>query len=79
MSSNQPAGRVFVTHENPALNYLPAEEFGELVFLTKDELSPVKGSIRNGSLIDEIRHKLQSFEPNLDYICLSGSPAGRRL
>lgn len=66
--------KVFVTQENPNLNYLPAEEFGEIVFLTRSEFSPIRNSLNNDRLLDEIRSKLKEFRPKEDYIVISGSP-----
>lgn len=67
--------KVHVTQENPALNYLPAEQFGEIVFLTKDDFSLVKNSLANEALINSLRHKLKNFDPDDDYMVISGSPA----
>lgn len=66
--------KVFITQENPNLNYLPAEEFGEIIFLTRGEYSPVKNSLNNDKLIDELRSKLKMFRPRIDYMVISGSP-----
>lgn len=72
MSQNKP--RVFVTQENPALNYLPAEEFGDVVFLTREDFSPVRNSLHNDALMAEVRSKLKDFDPERDFITVSGSP-----
>lgn len=66
--------KVYITQENSSLNYLPAEQFGEIVFLTRNDFSQVKGSITNGILINELRTKLREFDPENDYIAVSGSP-----
>ena len=66
--------RVFVTQENPNLNYLPAEEFGDIVFLTREDFSPVRNSLHNGALMTDVRTKLKDFDPERDYITVSGSP-----
>ena len=66
--------RVFVTQESAQLNYSPAEEFGDVHFLTRHDLSPVANSLANQALVDELRQKLQSFDPALDYLAPSGSP-----
>lgn len=67
-------GRVFVTQESAQFNYSPAEQFGDVVFLTRHDLSPVPGSLANQALTDEMRHKLKSFDPATDYLAPSGSP-----
>jgi hypothetical protein len=66
--------RVFVTQEQTRLNYLPAEKFGEICFITRDEFSPVAASLTNIHLIDCIRKALSEFRPEQDYIVFSGSP-----
>lgn len=66
--------RVFVTQENPSLNYLPAESFGEIVFLTREDFSAVKNSLNNLSLVSQLKTSLKSFDPKVDFITVSGSP-----
>jgi len=66
--------RVFVTQENPNLNYLPAEAFGDIEFLAREDFSPVRNSLHNEALIQKIRHKLKEFNPDIDFITVSGSP-----
>jgi hypothetical protein len=65
---------VFVTQEQTKLNYMPAEKYGEIVFLTRDDFSPVAGSLSNVALIQQIKDKLAAFDPGRDYIVFSGSP-----
>lgn len=66
--------RVFITQESDKLNFTSAEKFGEVVFLTRDELSHIKGSLINSAITQEIRGKLAGFDPNQDYIAPAGSP-----
>lgn len=66
--------RVFVTQENAMLNYAPAEHFGEVVFLTSRETSPIAGSLANATIVDEVSRRLADFDFERDYICPSGSP-----
>jgi hypothetical protein len=66
--------KVFITQENPNLNYLPAEAFGEIHFLTRSDFSPVKNSLNNENLVAELRQKLKEYEPARDYLVISGSP-----
>lgn len=66
--------RVFITQENPNLNYLPAEQFGDIIFLTREDFSPVRNSLRNDALVTEIRGKLKDFDPQTDFVTVSGSP-----
>jgi hypothetical protein len=73
-TSNTTGSRVFVTQENSQLNYGPAEQFGEIHFLTRDEVSPVPNSLTNAALLDELTRKLHSFDFDTDYVVPSGSP-----
>lgn len=66
--------KVFITQENPNLNYLPAEAFGEIVFMTRGDLSPVRNSLNNEALIEELRGKVREFNAREDFIVISGSP-----
>jgi hypothetical protein len=66
--------KVYITQENPNLNYLPAEEYGEIVFLTRNEYSPIRNSLSNDKLLDELRVKLRDFRPREDFVVISGSP-----
>lgn len=75
MSDHKLQGRVFVTQENTNLNYQPAEVYGEVLFLTRHDVSPIKGSLTNEALVAEVRSKLASFDSYLDYIVPTGSPA----
>jgi len=68
------AAKVYVTQENPALNYLPAEAFGDVIFMTRNDFSPMRNSLGNEALIAELRQKLQNFNPKVDYLTISGSP-----
>lgn len=68
------APRVFVTQENQNQNYRPAEQFGEVVFLTRGELSPIKNSLNNTAIMADLRKKLKDFRAEVDFIAPSGSP-----
>lgn len=65
---------VYISQENPHHDYRPAEEFGELVFLTTDEYSPVSASHRNRRIIGDIQSLLASYVPGRDFLLPSGSP-----
>jgi hypothetical protein len=67
-------GKVFVTQENPGLNYMPAEEFGEIVFLTGLDFSLVKNSLANIALVEGLKQQLAKFRPEEDSIVVTGSP-----
>jgi hypothetical protein len=66
--------KVFITQEQSKLNYLPAEKYGEIQFITRDEFSPVAGSLANVRLMDQIVRHMKTFDPMQDYIVFSGSP-----
>jgi len=66
--------KVFVTHEVPTANYAPAEEWGEVTFLSVAEISGVPNSLHNRKLIAAIRDRMKEFDPKRDYIAPSGSP-----
>lgn len=71
---NQKKPRVFVVQENPNLNYTSAEQFGEVVFMTAVEFSPMKNSPRNKFILDGIEAMMRDFDPDVDYLLLSGNP-----
>lgn len=66
--------KVFITQEQSKLNYLPAERFGEVKFITRDEFSPVAASLGNTHLMGQIRDSIMEFNPSTDFIVFSGSP-----
>ena len=66
--------KVFITQENPNLNYSPAEQFGDVHFLTRGDFSPIKNSLNNEFIVDELRKKLKDYNPATDYLVVSGSP-----
>lgn len=72
MTDKQP--KVFVVQENPNLNYTPAERYGEVVFLTAIEFSPMKNSPRNAAVLETIETAMKHFDPSKDYLLLSGNP-----
>ena len=69
-----PKPKVYVTQEVRTANYGPAEQFGEVVFLTASELSQFKNSVHNKKVIGVIRENLKHFNSATDFIAPSGSP-----
>ncbi|WQY99610.1 hypothetical protein [Acinetobacter phage pB23] len=65
---------VYVVQENPRMNYLPAEKFGEVRFLTATEFSPSQHSLRNKQILEQVMANLVDFNPDVDYLVLSGNP-----
>ena len=66
--------KVYVTQEVITANYGPAEDWGEVVFLSVSEVSNVPNSLHNAKLVHSIRERLREFEPSIDFIAPSGSP-----
>lgn len=69
-----PKPKVYVTQEVRTANYGPAEQFGEVVFLTASELSQFKNSVHNKKVIAVLRENLKNFNKEIDFIAPSGSP-----
>lgn len=66
--------RVWVTHEKNA-NFTPAEKFGEIKFLTAQDLNNMPNSLHNEKLLERIAHKLKTeYDPDEDYFIIIGSP-----
>lgn len=65
---------VYVTQEAEGLDYSTAEQYGQVVFLTRHDFVNVRGSLANEALISELNRKLRGFNPETDWIVVSGSP-----
>lgn len=65
---------VYVTQEQSKLNYLPAEKYGQIQFITRDEFSPVAASLNNQRMMASIRDMIARFNADDDYLVCSGSP-----
>lgn len=72
MDKNKP--RVFVVQEQPKFDYSDAERFGELHFLTNKEYNGFRNSARNRQATDDIAAGLEDFDPDTDFLLLTGSP-----
>lgn len=66
--------KVWVTQEQPGFDFTPAEGFGEVNFLTNNDLTNNKKSLHNTALIAALRHKLRQFNPDWDWVVIAGSP-----
>ena len=70
--------RVFVTQEvrnsRTNIDYTPARAFGDVQFLTIMDYSSDESSIFNKVLVEEIRSRLSQFDPERDYVVVTGSP-----
>lgn len=65
--------KVYVVQENSYVDYSDAERYGEVVFMTADEFKPMNNSLRNRSIIDQIRGQMLHFEEG-DFLILTGNP-----
>ncbi len=66
---------VYVTHERRGFDYSGALEYGEVVFLAKDEYLPLPTTGgRNDEIYDGMFDVLCEYRPGFDFILLSGSP-----
>jgi hypothetical protein len=67
-------GKVYVVQENNRIDYSDAERFGEILFLTADEIKPISGSLRNQTILASIRRQMEDFDPTKDRLILTGNP-----
>ncbi|MDQ6965267.1 MAG: hypothetical protein Q9M13_10155 [Mariprofundales bacterium] len=65
---------VYVTQEQPHINYAQAEQFGDIVFCSLDDVPPVHGSLRTGRVTAAMASKMEGYRAGVDYILPSGSP-----
>lgn len=65
---------VYVIQEQMQFDYSPAEEYGEVVFLTAMEFSNNKNSIRNVHIKEDMVKTLKNYEAGVDYLVLTGNP-----
>jgi hypothetical protein len=66
--------KVWVVQENNYIDYSDAERFGEVNFITRDEIKPIRGSLINESIMTRIDSTLEQFGED-DYLVLTGNPA----
>ena len=65
--------KVYITQDNRK-NYSQASKFGEPRFVTDLEFSDVKNSRSNSEIRSQITDLAEVYNPNYDYILLSGDP-----
>jgi hypothetical protein len=67
--------KVYITQEVSAVDYTPAIQFGDLVFVTSaaDRLSNHHQSLNNGIVFDKISQVLKDFAED-DYLVCTGAP-----
>lgn len=66
-------GKAFVTQETEH-SFIEAEAFGDVVFLTIEDVNNTKGSLHNEALFRSLKQGLRDFDPENDYIVPAGSP-----
>lgn len=64
---------VYVTQETD-YDFSRAEAYGEVVFLTRDDLNNLKGSLQNEVVISQLAAKLSKFNEQDDWMVITGSP-----
>ena len=69
--------KVFISQEVNAVDYAPATQFGDLVFVSSvmDRLSPYTQSLNNEAILNKITNRLMDFDPENDYLICTGAPA----
>jgi hypothetical protein len=68
--------KVYVTQETNH-DFIPAEKFGEVVFMTvskRDDFWNIRNSGNNERLLAHLAECLKDFDPENDYIVITGSP-----
>lgn len=65
--------KIYVTMET-AHDFGPAEQYGEVIFITNDDMNNTRGSLHNEALLRQIRMAMHKFNPDEDFIIISGSP-----
>lgn len=65
---------VWVTQERQGFNYTDAEKFGEIEFVTSREYTLPMNSPGNAGIKVAIITAAAKFNPDTDYLLLSGSP-----
>lgn len=65
--------KAFVTQETNH-SYLEAERYGEITFLTREDLNNTKNSPHNEAVFRDLKYGLRNFNPDEDFIVPSGSP-----
>lgn len=65
---------VYVVQEQQRFDYSDAERYGEVKFLTNLEYNGLRNSFRNKQATVDIRLGMADFNPNADYLLMTGSP-----
>lgn len=66
--------KVWVVQENPRMDYSPAEQFGQVQFMTADEYRSMATSLKNREILADIERCVQRMDPLEDWVVLTGNP-----
>lgn len=56
------------------MDYSPAEEFGDVQFISRTDTSRQQNSSINDGVLESMRHMARLYRAGMDYIVLTGSP-----
>lgn len=65
--------KVYITQDN-GKNYAPSHKYGEPIFVTGLEYTSIKNSDNNEAIHRDIARMAGNFDPDNDYVLLSGDP-----
>lgn len=65
--------KVWVVQENPRMDYSPAEQFGQVHFMTADEFRPMATSLKNEHVIADLERGVSQLDED-DWLILTGNP-----
>lgn len=65
--------KVWVTQET-AYDFGSAETYGEIVFITNDDVNNTRGSLHNEALMRQIRMAVHQYNEDEDFVIIAGSP-----
>lgn len=70
---NRPPPKVYISQET-RYDFSPAEAYGEVVFITSKDLNNLRQSQHNEALVAQVKDALKHYDPEYDWIVISGSP-----
>lgn len=66
--------KVFVTQEQPHINYAQAEDYGEVIFASIHDMPTIHTSLRGKEAVAEIAKSMSPYRSGIDYVLPTGSP-----
>ena len=67
-----PKNKVYISHENTKLDYALASTYGEVEIVAVNEYSAMLVSKANTQTISDINKTVKKFNPDHDYVVISG-------